>query len=261
MPEGPELRIMCDFINQASKDRSFSKLYHVGKGNVPDDSNLIDGFEVSANSFGKEMQLNTYNIKSNLVFSVFMGMSGNWSFVPTIEWEQTKFVRLRMDTDDGYSLLLHGGYMGPKYKLGKFSGVSRGPDPVKEFDLFSRNITDNLSNKAFNDPICEVLLNQKYFSGVGNYLRSSILYYADVNPFESARDSIKNNPNIIDLCRDIQVKSYQLNGGQLRDWKNPLGKDSKEFHDWVFYKKGLSVKDGTGRTFWFQEKWKSKNPF
>lgn len=256
MPEITEVRIMSEFINQNSKDKTFNKLYHVEKGNVPVDSDLIENFKIESDSYGKEMQLRTYNSEKDLNFSVFMGMSGNWKFVLTTEWMDTKFVRMRLDTTDGYSLLLHGGYMGPKYKLGKFGGVKRGPDPTKQFDEFKKKILSNLDNKAFNKPICEVLLNQEYFSGIGNYLRSTILYYADVDPFEEARKSIKDNPKIIELCRDVPLKSYQLNGGQLRDWKNPFDNDSNDFKEWVFYQKGLSVKDGTGRTFWYHEKWK-----
>lgn len=258
MPEGPEVKIMSDFINQNSKNKTFTKLYHVEKGNNPIDSKLIEDFKIETNSFGKELQLKAFNDKKNLEFAVFMGMSGNWKFVPTPNWNDTKFVRMRIDTNDGHSLLLHGGYMGPKYKLGGFTGVKRGYDPTKEFDKFKNNILSNLDNKTFTKPICEVLLNQEYFNGIGNYLRSTILYYADVNPFEEARKSIKNNPSIIDLCRDIPMKSYELNGGQLKDWKNPFDNDSKAFSDWVYYQKGLSCKDGTGRTFWYQDKWKDK---
>lgn len=42
MPEGPELRIMSDFINQNSNEKTFTKVYHVEKGNNPIDANLIE---------------------------------------------------------------------------------------------------------------------------------------------------------------------------------------------------------------------------
>jgi endonuclease VIII-like 1 len=257
MPELAELRIMQDYINHHSKKRKFTKLYHVQKGNIPIDSELIEDFEVIAESFGKELQLKTTNDTKTLDFSVFMGMSGNWKFVPTENWNDTKFVRMRIDTDDGNSLLLYGSYMGPRYRLGAFTGVKRGPDPTKEFDKFKSNVLDNLKLKAFDKPICEVLLNQKYFNGIGNYLRSTILYYINVNPFESARTIILENPDILDFCRDVPIKAYTLNGGQLTDWTNPFDSDYEEFKKWVFYQKGLSCRDNTGRTFWYDEKWDS----
>ena len=38
------------------------------------------------------------------------------------------------------------------------------------------NVLKNLGDKAFDKPICEALLNQKFFNGIGNYLRAEILY-------------------------------------------------------------------------------------
>jgi endonuclease VIII-like 1 len=257
MPEGPELRIMSDYINQSASEKTFNKSFHIERGNNPVVFKLLEEFKVSAESFGKELVLSFYHDVTSFKFSVFMGMSGNWKFVETKNWNDTKFVRMRLDTIDGYSLLLYGSYMGPKYKLGGFTGVKRGPDPTKQFEEFKSNVLDNLGKKDFDKPICEALLNQKYFNGIGNYLRSTILYYLDVNPFEGARDIIKNNPTILDMCRDISLKSYQLNGGQLTDWRNPFDTDYQDFIDWVYYQKGKSMKDSNGRTFWYHPKWET----
>jgi len=261
MPELAELKIMQDYINQNVEDKVFKKLYHVEKGNNAKDSNLIENFKVKSKSWGKELKLRVYHDVTDLTFSIFMGMSGNWKFVKTENWNDTRFVRMRLDTTDGYSLLLYGSYMGPKYRLGDFTGVKRGPDPTKDFDNFKKNILNNINSKSFDKPICETLLDQKYFNGIGNYLRSTILYYLDVNPFEKARDIINNYPQIIEMCRDIPNKAYQLNGGQLSDWTNPFDTDYEEFKKWVYYQKGLSCKDKTGRTFWYQEKWESYCPY
>jgi hypothetical protein len=74
MPEGPELKIMSDYINHHSKDRTFTKLYHVEKGNIPVDSNIIENFKVESISNGKELILRVYHDDADLKFSVFMGM-------------------------------------------------------------------------------------------------------------------------------------------------------------------------------------------
>ena len=43
----------------------------------------------------------------------------------------------------------------------------RGPCPMFDYDNFRQNIIDNLDEPAFkNKPICEVMLNQKYFNGM-----------------------------------------------------------------------------------------------
>lgn len=261
MPELAELKIMADFVNSKSEGRKYTAAYDVAKGNVPTLSNAIEEtFEVNAESFGKELIISLYRDVALIKLHVFMGMSGNWAFVPTDRWNDTRFVRLRLDTEDGHSLLLYGSYMGPKYKVGPFA-TKRGPDPTKDFDGFRDNVLANLGKKAFDKPICEALLEQKYFNGIGNYLRSTILYYLDENPFAKARDVIQRRPEILDMCRDVPLQAYLYNGGQLRDWHNPNGGDRQDFSEWVFYQKGYGVKDNTGRTFWFHPKWESHCPY
>ena len=64
MPEAPEIRIMSDFINQNSKSNKFKKLFHVEKGNNAVDSNY-DEYVVSADFYGKQLQLNFINSFAN----------------------------------------------------------------------------------------------------------------------------------------------------------------------------------------------------
>jgi endonuclease VIII-like 1 len=258
MPELPEVKIMSNFINHWSSDNLFDSIWSVQKGNV---ESLVMEFEshISINSTtnGKEMRIDLGNPVMDTIW-VFMGMSGNWKWVDTNQWRETKFVRLRIDShQSGKSLILWGGYMGPKWKIGgKFGGTKRGPDPTQNWESFKENIWNNIHKTTFNKPICEVLLNQEYFSGIGNYLRSTILYYGGINPFLPAKEVIDDN--LLQLCRDIPLKSLELSGGQLRDWDNPFGGDDykKKFGEWVFYQKGMSIKDSGGRTFWFDPKWK-----
>ena len=102
MPELAELKIMSDYINQNIKNKTFTKLYHVEKGNIPVDSNLIENFRLESVSNGKELLLRLYQDDTDISISVFMGMSGNWLFTPTETWSDRKFTRMRLDTTDGY---------------------------------------------------------------------------------------------------------------------------------------------------------------
>ena len=63
-----------------------------------------------------------------------------------------------------------------KWKVSDSFSSNRGPDPVREYELFRKNILTNLHSKTFKKPICEVLNDQMYFNGIGNYLRAEILY-------------------------------------------------------------------------------------
>lgn len=55
---------------------------------------------------------------------------------------------------------------------------------------------------------------------------------------------------------------YKLGGFTgVKGARNPFDTDYDKFIEWVFYQKGLSCKDKTGRTFWYNEKWKDKCPY
>lgn len=256
MPEGPELKIMSNYINHNSRDRIFTKLYYVEKGNNPVDSNLIENFKVESVSNGKELILKIYNDDSNFNFSVFMGMSGNWLFTPTKTWSERSFTRMRLDTTDGNSLLLYGLYMGPKYRLGSFTGVKRGPDPTKDFDKFKDNILSNLGSKVFDKPICEALLDQKYFNGIGAYLTSEIVGRLDINPFKKLKDfSILELDNLFNMILKCWNESYELGGGELLDWQNPFG--VSKINEWILFynNKDTCYKQKFGkRNIWIQNK-------
>lgn len=259
MPELAEVRIMSDFINHCGDNKIFKKIYYVDKGNIAVDSNLIEDFKVKANSNGKELKLKVYHDDADFNFSIFMGMSGNWTFVPTETWNDTKFVRMRIDTNDGYSLLLYGSYMGPKFKLGEFSGVKRGPDPVKNFNDFKQNIINNINSNDFNKSICEVLLNQKYFNGVGAYLNAEIVGRLDVNPFRIFKTLTKAElDNLFEMIYKCCNEAYEIGGGELIDWYNPFGKGS-DINNWKkFYaNKEMCYKQKFGkRNIWISKKWK-----
>ncbi len=42
--------------------------------------------------------------------------------------------------------------------------------------LYRQHVLNSLDKGVFKKPICEVLLDQQYFNGVGNYLRAEVLY-------------------------------------------------------------------------------------
>ena len=73
MPEGPEVKIMADYINVNAKEKKFNKIYDVAKGNITSEFMLADGdFKLIADSNGKELVLNVYHDVARFKISVFM---------------------------------------------------------------------------------------------------------------------------------------------------------------------------------------------
>ena len=180
MPEGPEIRLSALFVNHVCQDRTFSgqpEKSSVSKN--PEVAFTSPRYSILSEARGKEMALflecceNSEN-KTRLLFR--FGMSGRFRFTPAKEL--VKHSHLVFYTNDSPQMALS--FVDPR-RFGSWCeiddwGIDRGPDAIAEFEAFSSNIVENLHLGVFDKPICEVMLNQKYFNGVGNYLRAEILY-------------------------------------------------------------------------------------
>lgn len=271
MPEAGEIKIMSDFINQVvTYDSFFEKIEKSEVSKVKTDLDIFEGgvFTINAKSRGKELMIHMELVGGDINGSVTknlmctMGMSGNWIFMdgdsPKLE-QAFKHGHLRIKTTRGNWLILYDPRRFAKWKWVDGWSRGRGPCPLTEYEKFVEDIkTHFYTHKNFHQPLNEILMNQRWFNGVGNYLRSEIVYRLDINPFQSAnqisKDELDELLKITHLCiRD----AYELGGGQLKDWYNPNGVNGQTFNDWVkCYGKGESLVDGTGRRFWYDKKWK-----
>jgi endonuclease VIII-like 1 len=126
------------------------------------------------------------------------GMSGHFFFGEPSQLPAHAHLMLR--TEDGQRVLA---FVDPRRwghwaLAADFDRRTRGPDATTEFAAFREHVRASLvgssaggrSAAAFDVPICEMLLDQRYFNGIGNYLRAEILHRAGVRPFERARDAL-----------------------------------------------------------------------
>lgn len=260
MPEGPEVRLTSDYINkhQNIKFQSLKKsLVHKGE-----DIKIEKEFNIKSESRGKELKLIFTGVDEDWKKELYvtLGMSGffKWS-----ERGFNKHAHLLFTSRIGTFTFVDQRRFG-KWKWDDNWNKSRGPCWMLEWDDAVLNIVGNIESKSFDKPIHEVLMNQKWFNGIGNYLRAEILGRMDINPFQPARQVFeKRGMALFKLCRDIQLQSYQLGGGQLIDWKNPDGTDPDEFTEFIrFYQKPNCnhVKDKNGRRFWYKKKFEKYLP-
>jgi endonuclease VIII-like 1 len=268
MPELAELRLTADYINQESKNRVY---YSVKKNPVHKGKEVevpFNGFTISAESRGKELMLTLTQVNSphQVKLLMTMGMSGhfNWVDIGVL----SKHSHLRFQSENGSLDFVDVRRFG-KWKLVEDWSKDRGPDPTMQFQDFIRNVKNNLHKKDFDKPICEVLMNQRWFNGIGNYLRAEILYRMDINPFMPAREALTKHTGIYSLCRTIPETAYLLGGGELKDWKNPFIFETvedvklgwKEFMK-CYGNPGMATmidNNGKGRRFWYNPKWQQLN--
>lgn len=257
MPELAEIKIMADFINSACEKKDFTSIAFSESamsrrlGIVqPTDLQI---FSITAESRGKELILSL--IQGGQVFmkiSCSMGMSGHWALCHRDH--MPKHTHMKFSSIDKHSLCLVDTRRFAKWKIVKDWSSNRGPCPVKEPVEFKDNILQNLNRKEFDKPIHLVLMNQKYFNGIGNYLRAEILFHAVQDPFAEARIALSHNPSIFDLCEQLPKEAYILGGGQLKDWENPFNIPAGGFDEWMkCYSKAQWFTDKNGRRMWYHE--------
>lgn len=254
MPELAELKLTSDYVNRMSEGVIFKTIrknpVHKGK-----EIEFSPNFTIRSLSRGKEIMLILADLeserKSNLMMTMGMGGFFKWLEPGQI----AKHAHLSFQSEFGSLSFVDVRRFG-RWNWGNWS-ENRGPDPTFEFEEFCQNIyTNGFNSRDFSKPIFEVLMNQKWFNGIGNYLRAEILYRVDLDPWTSSKLAIEKNPEILDLCRDIPLKVYELGGGQLQDWKNPFGEVSNISDLILCYRNPAmnNVVDVNGRRFWYDPK-------
>jgi len=263
MPELAELKLTSDYINKASAGRTFK---NIKKNTVHQGAEIESPFTefwMMAKSLGKELVVYLRCTSTDKVVPIrmTMGMAGHFRLTPT--GDENKHAHLIFESTDGHSLSFVDVRRFGKWKLGFEWSDNRGPDPTLDPEGFKANILENLHKKAFDKPINEVLMNQQYFNGIGNYLRAEILYrMEDLYPFTESRKVIETmGDELFMLCKAVPDLAYIMGGGEIKDWKNPFKNETdyirtrSDFFLCYGNRNMSQVVDGTGRRFWYDPKW------
>ncbi|NXA72638.1 NEIL1 Endonuclease, partial [Thryothorus ludovicianus] len=249
----------------------------VGRG--PEVPFRSEAYSISAIARGKELRLTLSALDpaagspaQDLVFR--FGMSGSFRLCPAAELPRHAHLRFLTRESPPRSLCFVDPRRFGSWRLGDAWQPERGPCVVSEYQAFRENVLKNLDDRAFDKPICEVLLNQKYFNGIGNYLRAEILYRLKIPPFEKARTVLEalkeqerrkkdpsltlskkvklrqESPDLLELCHTVPKEVI------MAELLDPEHSDNyAAFKDWLqcYLVPGMSsLRDHNGRTIWFQ---------
>ncbi|KAM7155957.1 endonuclease 8-like 1 isoform 2-T5 [Molossus nigricans] len=282
MPEGPELHLASHFVNQACRGLVFGG--HVEKSPVsrnPEVPFESSAYYISASARGKELRLTLSPLpgaqppREPLALIFHFGMSGSFQLAPSDALPPHAHLRF-YTAHPGPQLALcfvdirRFGH----WDLGGEWQPGRGPCVLLEYEQFRKNVLRNLADKVFDRPICEALLDQRFFNGIGNYLRAEILYRLRIPPFEKARNVLEalkqhrpspeltlsqkikaklQNPDLLELCHSVPKEVVQLGG---KGYGQESGEeDFAAFRAWLqcYGMVGMSsLRDRHGRTIWFQ---------
>uniref|UniRef100_A0A8C8YYS6 Endonuclease 8-like 1 n=1 Tax=Prolemur simus TaxID=1328070 RepID=A0A8C8YYS6_PROSS len=282
MPEGPELHLASHFVNEACRGLVFGGC--VEKSSVsrnPEVPFESSAYCIAASARGKELRLTLSPLpgaqppQEPLALVFRFGMSGSFQLAPGDALPPHAHLRFyTAPPGPRLALCFVDIRRFGRWDLGGKWQPGRGPCVLLEYELFRENVLRNLADKAFDRPICEALLDQRFFNGIGNYLRAEILFRLRIPPFEKARTVLEalqqrrpspeltlsqkiraklQNPDLLELCHSVPKEVVQLGG---KGYGPESGEeDFAAFRAWLrcYGVPGMSsLQDRQGRTIWFQ---------
>jgi formamidopyrimidine-DNA glycosylase len=207
MPEVPEYHYTSDIINESFANKKITKTVLLPKAKWPKESfNVLIGKRLHETiAHGKYL----FFIFKDFVLESKFGLFGEWKI------DDETDAKLMFEFENGKSL-----YYSDKINFGNIrfinademeSIINNTYDPIKE------NITSAIMNEFLqlrrikNKTIAEALMDQKYLVGIGNYLRSEILYKSKLSPFTLCDDLDKDEiKRLIRAINKLPRKVYIL---------------------------------------------------
>ena len=229
MPEGPEVKIVVDYLNKKLEQKKITSFSYCSAAYKIKYKSIIASLNkltpVKFTNFFCIGKSSFLKLKNNFYFSFHLGMTGKWST------KKEKHTHFKIETSDNTIL-----YFTDPRRFGNIKIISKDfldKNYFKNGDLLNYKTPINkytnflIKNLKSEQEVCKILLNQKYFCGVGNYLKSEILYKSKIHPHKKWNKL--SEKEIYKLCkysRKTMIESYKSGGAELRDFKNPK-KDSK----------------------------------
>ena len=257
MPEGPEVKIASNYFNNlfsSSKKIEFeiiSEYYHQKYSHVF--NTISSNLKIFKPTFtiGKNIFL---ELNNNQLFNFHLGMTGGWTS------KIIKHCHFRV-FDNNNEIFFKDVRKFGNMKIITHSEFNEKFSPSYDILNNSYNINTHLNylneKVYFRKSICTIMMNQKYFPGVGNYIKSESLYAAKIHPEEkwgNLNDKMKIK--LIKSISKVMHNSYKSGGAELKDFKNPFheskftlkiyGKEYTEKNNLI-----ISEKTSDSRKTWF----------
>lgn len=252
MPEGPEVRAITDKL---SAKLTGTTLIGMGWDQSSKYSNGLPKYDqlsiclpmtvedVTCKGkqiffrFSKEYLLNDQRYTHRVYLNSTLGLEGKWSWTRGTHSNFWLVIGRRIENLYGSLDLIIDRqviYFDDSRHFGNITLMSEheyqeklrkiGPDLLAENISLDRWEKEFRSTRRYKMQICEFLMKQEYFSGIGNYLKSEILYRSRIKP-----DRILSNisdgemSHILQKSMEILRESYSYNGLTIRSYSDPDG--------------------------------------
>lgn len=238
MPEGPEVRRMAQDLASVVSEKTLVGINVLtGRYTKKDISGyteinaVLPTKIIGAGCHGKFIYILTssgFNIWNTL------GMSGRWTK------RKTTHSRVEFQLKDADPLYFEDvrNFGTLKFVYGKSMLMDKlrslGPDLLAE-DIDEDFFVSRLRSKD-NHEITKVLMNQKVFSGIGNYVKAEALWLAEIDPrLAVAQIEDKKLKILCKAVKNVLRESYNTGGATFRTHKNFSGVEGEYSHRFLCY--------------------------
>ena len=215
MPEGPETKRMVDTISRdlVNKKIISTKFYHKSLVSLPKTGLAVK--EVV--SKGKAVVIRLNNNYSIITHNQLYGRWTSSRLATKIRHNRSlriefctekKAIRLWSATDISVFKTIDENHHPYIKNLGPdVLDITTTPELI-----FSRLISDKFKNRQFSG----LLLNQRFISGLGNYLRSEILFYSNcMYDDKSSKLNTSQNKLLATNIKDVSIRAYNQKGNTI----------------------------------------------
>jgi len=230
MPEGPEVAVLSNYFNKHYKDCTLKKIdilsgrYYLTEKEKKNakSSKLIDNLDALRSEL--PLKITKFNCKGKFIYweleddwyiFLTLGLKGRISVGDKEDYNRVKFVTscgnlyLRDKLNNG-TINIYKGCERVQKKL-KTLGVDLLKSNMSIKDV-AKTLRDKFKKKRNQDELIgDLLLDQKYLAGVGNYIRADALYCAKISPFRKFVDITDDELETLIKCvKKIMTTSFTI---------------------------------------------------
>ena len=266
MPELPEVEVVKRSLTRKVKNLIIQKVnikdsklrYHIDKNKF----RKITGLRIK--KIERKSKFLLFFLNKNFIMMVHLGMTGKFFFVDrkntklktsfyyNIDYKkEQKYDRVEFILNKNQKLIYNDvrkfGFIkllrNKKYK-NNFHLKHLGPEPLK--NTFNYTYFKNYI-KGRSRMIKDILMDQKFVSGLGNIYANEILFLSKVKPSRKVKNLKEFElKKIINFTKEVLKNAIELGGSSIKDFSSSNGKKgSFQQHFNVYGKKGASCTNTT----------------
>ena len=226
MPEGAEVRTIVHQLRHHYKDATISDAKilsgrYVKHGAPKGFDKFVSNLPLTIIDVSCRGKFIYMSLSNGSYLTSTLGMTGSWRKKPT------KHSRMIMETTAGalyFDDIRNFGtlnFENTKSDVGQIL-LSLGWDPLAESLDYDAQISR--MKLASNATIAEALMDQRLFSGVGNYVKAEVLYRSKISPWRLVKDIDDMTLGIIcEASRKVLIESFIAGGTTIHDYADASG--------------------------------------